>query len=443
MYDPEWTSVGAFLNKNRPSSSYHGYGSLNEYEGKFVDRFCKRSRDSLDATEVVEYALKLRPRRRQVIELQEFPLGYSKSFLNIDLESDPDVLFDPYRDQLQRKKRGRKFDRLTFSDTDLRQLSCADKIGNYDRKSDLFQVPKPRKSSLKIRTIGKKTNEKVVHFFPSDFNYDAQFVQLPSESKVEINTGEFEKHLHRLFRTTGNSKFESTDKETRRFSTSKSTGRGDVSESSRLAERVKGISNKRNKESNIKEHAVDDDLKSPCTEEGTNGGNFVQSLDWVGSYVNYGCRSSIEDLGGYKEKLAINLGPQSCHETSCLADLYESDQNYEVEPLAGLMSPIRRAIHKEVRVSKQKKIVRPQCVEDLSGVSSYIQPLTVSTPGVPAVDPSSSIANNIYYPQPDDTKIGKVGQSQSDLEKGVSGSFKLACYEEIQRFPEKEKKAET
>ena len=428
MYDPEWTSAGAFLNKNRPSSSYLGYGSTKESDKKFVDRYCRRSRDSLDAAgDTVEYALRLRPRRRQVIELQEFPLGYSKSFLNIDLESDPGVVFDPYRDQLQRKSRGRKFDRLTFSDSDLRQLSCTDKLGNYDSNGDLFGASKPRKSSLKTATTRGKTNSKVVHFFPSNFSYDAQFVQIPPKNKMESNVGEFERRFNLSYCKPNATSLEVLDAKIRHSADSKPAMSGDASEVSKLSQRTMGIGYYGKNRTDDKEHAVDVDLKSPTMEEATDDGNSAQTRDCASSYVNCGCRSSTEELMGSKEKLASNQESQSLcasidsekkearslESISCsLEDLYESDMNYKAEPLAGLMSPIRR-------------------------VTRYNEGITC-VPVALYADRSSPNVMRIYQPQPDDTRIWKPKQSQNQTEKDVWCMGKMPYYEQIQQIPEKE-----
>ena len=442
MYDPEWTSVGAFLNKNRSSSSYLGYGSTKESERKFVDRYCRRSRDSLDAEEeIVEYALKLRPRRRQVIELKEFPLGYSKSFLNIDLESDPGVVFDPYRDQLQAKRRTRKFDRLTFSDSDLRQLSCTDKLGNYGNTNDLFGASKPRKSSLKMGTAKGKTNAKVVHFFPSNFSYDAQFVQVPPEDKMtKENVGKF---LDSGYKTS----FMVIDAEASHLSRLQPALNFDDDEISRGP---KKNGNYGNTKTDSREHAVDCDLKSPSMET-----NVVQPRHRASSYVNYGCRSSTEVLTGSKENVTANQGQQShnvsiasekkgCFEptSSSFADLSKSDTSYDFEPLASLLSPIRRGTRQKEGASMEKTKTAVMTAGELACVTSYIQPaLTTSKPAVPILDRSSPNAKSIYQLHPDDTTRLKSSQSQSQLEKDAWGTNKATYYE--QYVPEKENKTAT
>lgn len=414
LYDPEWTSVGAFLNKNRPLSSYHGYGSTNESQGKFVDRYCRQSRDSLDTTdEVVECALKLRPRRRQVIELQEFPLGYSKSFLNIDLESDPRVVFDPNRDQLRWKKKGRKFDRLTFSDSDLRQLSCTDKLDNYDSKSDLFGAPKPRKSSLKMATVRGKTNAKVVHFFPSNFSYDAQFVQAPTMKKHEADMGEFERRFNLSYCESRNAIFEGLVDEASDLAISKPIMIGGASELTTYTDGTRGIGNYSNNKTDSKEHAVDDDMKSLPIEENTNNGNFVQSRDCASSYVNYGRTSSTEDLTDSKHAITshgsqsfygnINIErkpTQNIEPMPCLADFYKSDEDFKTEPLAGLMSPARRAAYhqRERNTKQQNKIVTPRTAEALTAVHR-------SSPSAKSIDQTLV------------DRIGTTNQSKSELEK--------------------------
>lgn len=440
-YEAEWTSIGAFLNKTPKLDSY---GSTKDSEGRFVDRYGRRSRDSLDAgDEVVEYALKLHPRRRQVIELQEFPLGYSKSYLNIDLESDPGVVFDPYRDELYRKK-SRTSERLAFSDSDLRKLSCTSKLGNYDDSEYLFNAARPRKSSLKMRTTRGKAKPKVVHFFPSNFNYDAQFVQIPPRNKmVEPEVGTFERNFNISYcESKKNSK--AVDPELNQESSFKSTKAGS-NESIRLPE------NKRNEFafSSSKEHAVDCDLPSPSMDI-THGETFLQSRDCTGSFVNYGCRSSTEVLPGSKEILTVSsMGSQAAFReegkendaknfdslSSSVSDLSKNDLNYKPEPLAGLLSPIRRAAHN--RGTGNKGIVTSQAAGDLVCVTSYVQPLNTSNYEVPYGD-------SIYRPQLEDTTKFKSSQSQmqSRFETDVWGIDKTSIYEPLQRFPEKETKNE-
>ncbi|XP_078342503.1 uncharacterized protein LOC144628294 isoform X2 [Oculina patagonica] len=440
-YEPEWTSIGAFLNKNQRSSTY---GSTKDSERRFVDRYGRRSRDSLDAgDEVVEYALKLRPRRRQVIELREFPLGYSKSYLNIDLESDPGVVFDPYRDQLYRKK-AKTSQRLTFSDSDLRKLSCTDKLGNYDESEDLFNAARPRKSSLKMGGTKGKTKAKVVQFFPSNFNYDAQFVQIPPKNKMAENkVGEFERNFNLSYRESRND-FKAVDIKASHESSFNPTKDGS-NELMKLPE----IKNKEFSFNDSKEHAVDCDIKSPSMEVTKDQNFIVQPRDCASSYVNYGCRSSTEVLTASREIPIVSQGSQAFHgdvegnekpaknlesfSSSC-TDLRKSDLNCKPEPLAGLLSPIRRAAHK--RDSCHKGIVTSQAAGDLVCVTSYVQPLTSSKYTVP-------YGNSIYQPQPDNTTRFKSSQSQSDFEKDVWGMDKTSLYEPLQRFPEKESKKES
>lgn len=440
-YEPEWTSVGAFLNKNPKSGSY---GSIKDSEGKFVDRYGRRSRDSLDAgDEVVEYALRLRPRRRQVIELQEFPLGYSKSYLNVDLESDPGAVFDPNQDQLHRKNRKKSWvsERLTFSDSDLRKFSLTDKLANYDESEDLFNTAKPRKSSLKMKTTRGKAKPKVVHFFPSNFNYDAQFVQTPPKTKMaEPEVGVFERHFNiSYYESKKNSRV--VDSEIRQESRL-DTAKAGSNESIGLPE------NKRNDFafSSSKEHAVDCDIPSPSMDV-TKDETFIPSRDCAGSYVNDGCRSSTDVLPGSKEILTVDMGSQAFQGkrkkkgprnfdtlSSPFIDLCKNDLSYKPEPLAGLLSPVRKVAHK--RGTSNKGIVTSQAAGDLVCVSSYVQPLSTSKYAAPCGD-------SIYQPQPDDTTKFKPTQSQSRFENDVWGMDKTSIYEPLQRFPEKETNKES
>jgi len=439
-YEPEWTSIGAFLNKSPKSGSY---GSIKDSEGKFVDRYGRRSRDSLDAgDEVVEYALRLRPRRRQVIELQEFPPGYSKSYMDVDLESDPGVVFDPNRDQLHRKNRKKSWvsERLT-SESDLRKFSLTDKLGNYDESEDLFNTAKPRKSSLKMGTTRGKAKPKVVHFFPSTFNFEAQFVQIPPKNKMaEPEMVVFERHFNISYcESKKNSKVVDSE----------------ITQESRLDNAKAGSSesiglpgNKRNDFafSSSKEHAVDCDIPSPSMDV-TRDETFIPSRDCTGSYFNNGCRSSTDVLPGSKEILPVDMGSQAFQEkgkkkgpknfdtlSSPFIDLCKNDLNYKPEPLAGLLSPVRKVAHK--RGTSDKGTVTSQAVGDLVCVKSYVQPLSTSKYAAPYGD-------SIYQPQPGDTRKFKSSQSQSRFENDVCGMDKTSIYEPLQRFPEKETNEES
>lgn len=359
------------------------------------------------------------------------------------MESDPGVVFDPYRDQLYRKKT-RTSERLTFSDSDLRKLSCTDKLGNYDESEDLFNAARPRKSSLKMGTTRGKAKAKVVHFFPSNFNYDAQFVQIPPKNKMaEPEVGEFERHFNISYRESKKiSKV--VDSEISQESSLDTTIAGS-NELIRLPE------NKRNDFtfSSSKEHAVDCDIPSPSMDITTDETFIMPSRDCAGSYVNYGCRSSTEVLTGSKEILTVSKGSQAFQGhmegkkkeaksleslSSSLTDLCKKDLNYKPEPLAGLLSPIRRAAHKTG--TGNKGIVTSQAAGDLVCVTSYVQPLSTSKYAVPYGD-------RIYKPQPDDTTKFKSSQSQSKFENDVWGMDKTSIYEPLQRFPEKETKKES
>lgn len=425
MYDPEWTSVGAFLNKNRSSSTYLGYGSTTDSEGKFVDRYCRWSRDSLDAEgAIVECALKLRPRKRQVIELQEFPLGYSKSFLNIDLESNPGLVFDPHRDQMTTKKKGRKLNRLTFSDSDLRQLSCMDKPGNYQNREDLFGAAKPRKSSLKVGNARRKTSAKVVHFFPSNFSYDAQFIQVPPEKKSEKNAWEFDEGNSTLcYQDSGKASSSFPDVETSYLSGLKCSSNFkdkefyDQNGSQKLGNYDKTKSCSR-------ERAVDSKVDCPSTEP-----NLVQPSDYASSFTNYGYRSSIEAPTEPKNLEPCNAyapgektnGKNLESISSFHADIKENDLSYKAEPLAGLLSPIRGAL--------------PQ--QHILTISAN---LVFDGSTVPTVDRSSSKTNSIRQPQRTNSTKWKHSQHESE-----TGAFErdemLSGFE--QWIPEKEQKTET
>lgn len=424
MYDPEWTSVGAFLNKSRSSSTYLGYGSTTDSEGKFVDRYCRWSRDSLDAEgAIVECALKLRPRKRQVIELQEFPLGYSKSFINIDLEPNPGLVFDPHRDQLKTKRKGRKLDRLTSSDSDLRQLSCMDKPGNYQNREDLFGAAKPRKSSLKVGNIRRKSSAKVVHFFPSNFSYDAQFIQVPLEKRSEKNVWKFDNGKSTLFyQDSGKASSSFPDVETSCLSGLQFSLNFKDKEFSDQDGSQK-IGNYDNTKSCSREHALDCTVDCPSKEN-----NLVQPRDYASSFTNYGYRSFIEVPTEPKNSEPCNAyatsekidGKNLESISSFHRDIKENDLSYKAEPLASLLSPIRGAL-------PQQNIVT------ISGN------LVFDRSTVPTVDRPSPKTNSIRQPQRTNSTKWKRGQHEFETDASERDEM-LSGFE--QWIPEKEQKTE-
>lgn len=353
----------------------------------------------------MECALKLRPRRRQVIELQEFPLGYSKSFLNINLESNSEVLFDPYRDQLQRKTNGLKFDRLAFSDSDLRKLSCTDKLENYDGKSHLFTEAKPRKSSLKIATGRRHANEKVVHFFPSTFEYNAQFVQLPSKAKMEENIGEFERRFNLSRGESVFCNFNSRDEQTI------------------VSEQTKGVVFCQEERRHSKEHAIDEDLTSPTIDNIPGQQNFLKSRDYGGCYVNYGCESSTVQLTSSKEEgLGMNPGSAQPFYGNMNSDweIQNTDKESSFEPLAGLLSPIRRTNNhnKGATHHKNKEVTWDKAYDHKE----------------PFSERSTAASTSVLW--------GDVMSRKTELDKNICSVSVMPYYDQIQHFPEKEEKTD-
>lgn len=165
--------------------------------------------------------------------------------------------------------------------------------------------------------------------------------------------GEFERRFNLSYCKPNATSLEVLDAKPRRSTDSKPAMSGDDSEVSKLSQRTMGIGYYGNNRRENKEHAVDVDLKSPTMEEATDDGNSAQTRDCASSYVNYGCRSSTEELMGSEEKLASNQESQSLcasidsekkearslESISCSwENLYESNINYKAEPLAGLIN---------------------------------------------------------------------------------------------------------
>ena len=109
----------------------------------------------------------------------------------------------------------------------------------------------------------------------------------------------------------------------------------------------------------------------------------------------------------------------------CFADFYKSDEDFKAEPLAGLMSPARRAAYhqREGNTKQKEKIVTPRTAGALTAVHR-------SSPSAKGID------------QTLDDRIGTTNQSKSELEKHMRNLSKRSRYEQIQCFPEREKKTQ-
>ena len=102
--DPNWYSPGEFLNNQSSFRGQKNYGSTdfnNMNAGSYCQwsRDARGSRDSVKSTnQSVEDIIKLQPKRRQVVELKDFPLGYSESYAGVEVKDKENDLFDPMQD---------------------------------------------------------------------------------------------------------------------------------------------------------------------------------------------------------------------------------------------------------------------------------------------------------------------------------------------------------
>ena len=168
MHDPEWNSAGEFLNR-RSNYRAQNYGSTDA--DSFADRFRRRSRDSWGSEVSIEelnaeLLPPLKPRKKPV-ELQEFPLGYSKYYS--DSEHGRRVVFDPYLEGVDKtatyETESQSYQNMRFSAFDLDQKE--------NKKSSW-------KSKLKWghkKSGCAKSCPAIVQSFPSSVRYNAQYIQ--------------------------------------------------------------------------------------------------------------------------------------------------------------------------------------------------------------------------------------------------------------------------
>ena len=184
FYEPEKTSVGKFLNRRSSLRSKQGYGSTRERT--FVDRYGRRSRDSLEFPDDFEFALKVRQRKKKrVVELKEFPLGYTKSYLEVDLDSQPSVVYDPSGDI----KGVERNDWRSLQEPESVPRGCFP-LCPTDLKSSLSGVSgRMKKARLRLKNSGK-TSARVMYDFPSVCTYGTEFVQSDRRNSASTDVPE-------------------------------------------------------------------------------------------------------------------------------------------------------------------------------------------------------------------------------------------------------------
>lgn len=183
-HDPEWTSIGEFLNR-RSNYRAQNYGSTET--DSFADRFRRRSRDSWGSELSVEdLNAELIPQpkaRKKPVELQEFPLGYSKYYC--DSENSKRVVFDPFHEGVNTECETYQKMRLSMIDLDQKR----------SKKSSW-------KSKLKLghKKHGcTKSCPAIIQTFPSTVRYNAQYIQAGNYSEKSRNLSHYSVQIQSIF----------------------------------------------------------------------------------------------------------------------------------------------------------------------------------------------------------------------------------------------------
>lgn len=187
--DPNWYSPGEFLNNQSCFRGQKNYGStdFNKNNGGSYCQWSRESRGSRDlgksTNQSVEDLIKLQPKRRQVVELKDFPLGYTESYAGVEPKGKENDLFDPIQDcNHYCKHAGNKHGQFAMSESNLNMyFSKMDKkIPTSHSAEDGFKSAKGRE---KPRPTSPKSGAKIVQFYPTSFDYNTKFVQDERKSK--------------------------------------------------------------------------------------------------------------------------------------------------------------------------------------------------------------------------------------------------------------------
>lgn len=182
--DPNWYSPGEFLNNQSSFRGHKNYGST-DFNRNNSGSYCQWSRESRgsrdlgkSANQSVEDIIKLQPKRRQVVELKDFPLGYMESYAGVDVKSKENDLFDPIQDNHPCSKHGQ----FAMSESNLDMY-----FSRMDKKNPTSQSAeegvKSSKEREKPRPTSPKSGAKILQFYPTSFDYNTKFVQNGRKNK--------------------------------------------------------------------------------------------------------------------------------------------------------------------------------------------------------------------------------------------------------------------
>lgn len=170
--DPNWYSAGEFLN-NQSNRGQKNYGSTDAGKSGGTPTCCKWSRGQQQPTnQSVEDIIKLQPRRRQIVELQEFPVGYSGTYAGVDGACRDNELFDPFHDS-----QPCCHSNAVHTGSDPNVDMYFSRLDNNNHVTDL------EKAYKNPQTPSPKPSTNIVQDFPVQFDYDSKFVQKEGEKK--------------------------------------------------------------------------------------------------------------------------------------------------------------------------------------------------------------------------------------------------------------------
>lgn len=178
--DPNWYSAGEFLNNQ---SSYRGqknYGSTDAGKTRETTTCCKWSRGEQQTTnQSVEDIIKLQPRRRQIVELQDFSVGYSGTYAGADGNVNENVLFDPLHD-----------DSPCCHGDRLRTDSESNIDMYFSRLDNNNHVTNPTEEMYQEGQASRNpSSTNIVQTFPTQFDYDPKLVQEEGKKKKKTKKG--------------------------------------------------------------------------------------------------------------------------------------------------------------------------------------------------------------------------------------------------------------
>jgi hypothetical protein len=188
--DPNWYSAGEFLNNQSNFRGQKTYGSTdsNKANGSSYCKWSRDSRGSRDSTrstnQSVEDIIKLQPKRRQVVELQEFPIGYTQSYAGVDVNGKENELFAPNQDtKLHTCRHGNGHGPYAMSESNLDMyFSRMDKESQTSHSAE--DGMRSGKERVKPRPTSPKSSAKIVQFYPTSFDYDTKYVQSEGTKSV-------------------------------------------------------------------------------------------------------------------------------------------------------------------------------------------------------------------------------------------------------------------